>query len=127
MKSVNGSLINPQCMTTFSIILLALSILICCINVRKLIKAQQSMNNLLNVIGHCLISSNDTIEETLALLRQHNANSNIANAWILACLRPYIMAIQDKAVDREDYEEAGQCQHIIEEIDKLINNINIKQ
>lgn len=114
-------------MTTISIIILGLAMLVCLANVHRLIKAQKAMNHLLNVIGHCLISSNETIEETLELLHQHHADTNVANAWILACLRPYIVSIQNNAVKREDYEEAGQCQHIIEEIDKLINNINIEQ
>lgn len=106
--------------TTISITLLALSVFVCSFNMYKVAKRQ-------NVLTNCMISSYALIGELLGLLRQHHSDMATTNAWVLACLRPYIIAIQRKAVDREDYEEAKQCQHIIKEIDKLINQTEIQK
>lgn len=114
-------------MTTISATLLALALLLCSVSMYKASKRQAEIKWLLNLMGHCMISGNALLEEMLGLIRQHHSDTAITNAWMLACLRPYIIAIQRKAVDREDYEEAKKCQHIIEEIDKLINQTEIKK
>lgn len=114
-------------MTTISITLLALVVLVCSFNMYRVSKRQTEIKRLFNVLANCMISSHALIGEILGLLRQHQSDTTATNAWILACLRPYIIAIQRKAVDREDYEEAKQCQHIISEIDKLINQTEIQK
>lgn len=114
-------------MTTISITLIALVLVLCSFNMYRITKRQTEIKRLFNALTNCMISSHALIGETLGLLQQHHYDTITTNAWILACLRPYIIAIQRKAVDREDYEEAKQCQHIISEIDKLINQTEIRK
>ena len=113
--------------TTISITLLALSVFVCSFNMYRVAKRKNEIKRLFNVLANCMISSHALIGELLGLLRQHHSDMATTNAWVLACLRPYIIAIQRKAVDREDYEEAKQCQHIISEIDKLINKTKMQK
>lgn len=114
-------------MTTISITLLAFALFVCSLNIYKVAKRQTEIKRLFSVLANCMISSHALIGELLGLLRQHHLDTTNTDAWILACLRPYIIAIQKKAVDREDYEEAKQCQHIINEIDKLINKTKMQK
>lgn len=44
--------------------------------------------------------------------------------YCLTCLRPYILSIQNNAIKREDYREAGECQKLIETITSLIQHSN---
>ena len=108
-------------MTTISITMLAVAVFVCSFNMYRIAKRQTEIKRMFNVLTNCMIGSHALIGEILGLLRQHHLDAINTNAWILACLRPYIIAIQKKAIDREDYEEAKLCQHIISEIDKLIN------
>lgn len=114
-------------MTTISITLLALALLVCSFNTYRVAKRQTEIKRLFGAMTTCMTNSHALIGELLGLLRQHHCDTTTTDAWILACLRPYIIAIQKKAVEREDYEEAKQCGHIISEIDKLINQTEAQE
>lgn len=118
MNYAKVSSINSQYMIlNISLIVLAILILIAISKLNILIEEKQKIRDE-------LLASNESLKElTTKSLKSSNFNI-LLTQYCLTCLKPYIIAIQNNAIKREDYEEAAECQKIIETITSLIKHSN---